>query len=45
MREFVKFLNEHPFAITLPVAGIGLGAKTLKEKQGGKIKSIFNPQQ
>ena len=38
MQEFVKFLNEHPFAITLPIAGIGLGAKTLKEKQGGIIK-------
>lgn len=39
MQELVKFLNEHPFAITLPIAGIGLGAKTLKEKQGGIIKS------
>ena len=33
MHEFVKFMNEHPFVITLPIAGVG-GTALSKQKQG-----------
>lgn len=42
MKAFVKFMNDHPFALTLPVAGIGLSTvATQKEENDRSIKSIF----